>query len=110
MKRAPIPPASTVSVRFATRADVPTILDFIRQLATFEREPDAVKTTEADLLRDGFGARSQSRPRRCSGNTTATSSGVGWACPMPASASWKRPALSERSIRTTRKVVPFSYL
>ena len=52
MKRAPIPPASTVSVRFATRADVPTILDLIRQLAAFEREPDAVKTTEADLLRD----------------------------------------------------------
>lgn len=57
MKRAPMPLASTVSVRFATRADVPTILDFIRQLATFEREPDAVKTTEADLLRDGFGDR-----------------------------------------------------
>ena len=59
MKHTPIPPASTVSVRFATRADVPTILDFIRQLAAFEREPDAVKTTEADLLRDGFGARPQ---------------------------------------------------
>ena len=57
MKRAPMPLASTVSVRFATRADVPTILDFIRQLAAFEREPDAVKTMEADLLRDGFGAR-----------------------------------------------------
>ena len=57
MKCAPMPSASTVSVRFATRADVPTILDFIRQLATFEREPDAVKTTEADLLRDGFGDR-----------------------------------------------------
>ena len=57
MKRAPMPSASIVSVRFATRADVPTILDFIRQLAAFEREPDAVKTTEADLLRDGFGDR-----------------------------------------------------
>src|SRR3546814_17450823 len=27
----------------------------IRELAEFEREPDAVKATEADLLRDGWG-------------------------------------------------------
>ena len=28
---------------------------FIRDLAEYEREPDAVHATEADLLRDGFG-------------------------------------------------------
>jgi GNAT superfamily N-acetyltransferase len=43
------------SIRTATPADIPLILDLIRALATYEREPDAVKTTEADLLRDGFG-------------------------------------------------------
>src|ERR1700728_3531415 len=43
------------SIRAATPADVPLILDLIRALATYEREPDAVKTTAADLLRDGFG-------------------------------------------------------
>ena len=43
------------SIRSATPADIPLILDLIRALATYEREPDAVKTTEADLLRDGFG-------------------------------------------------------
>jgi GNAT superfamily N-acetyltransferase len=42
------------SIRAATPADIPLILDLIRALATYEREPDAVKTTEADLLRDGF--------------------------------------------------------
>jgi GNAT superfamily N-acetyltransferase len=42
-------------IRAATPADIPAILDLIRALATYEREPDAVKTTEADLLRDGFG-------------------------------------------------------
>jgi len=42
-------------IRAATAADVPQILTFIRALATYEREPDAVRATEADLLRDGFG-------------------------------------------------------
>ena len=42
-------------IRPATPADVPTILRFIRELATYEREPDAVVATEADLLRDGWG-------------------------------------------------------
>jgi len=31
------------------------MLTFIRALATYERAPDAVKATEAGLLRDGFG-------------------------------------------------------
>ncbi len=42
-------------LRPATPADVPQILQFIRDLATYEREPDAVQATEADLLSDGFG-------------------------------------------------------
>jgi GNAT superfamily N-acetyltransferase len=43
------------SIRPATPADVPLILELIRALALYEREPDAVKTTETDLMRDGFG-------------------------------------------------------
>ncbi len=58
-----IPPASDsdpkmfdrLNLRPATRDDVPQILEFIRELAAYEREPDAVHATEADLLRDGFG-------------------------------------------------------
>lgn len=42
-------------IRPATRADVPQILAFIRALAEYEREPNAVSATEEDLLRDGFG-------------------------------------------------------
>lgn len=46
----------TVSIRPATPADVPVILGFVRDLAAFEREPDAVVATEP-LLRDAlFGA------------------------------------------------------
>jgi len=43
-----------LSIRPATPADIPTMLRFIHELATFEREPDAVIATAADLLRDGF--------------------------------------------------------
>jgi GNAT superfamily N-acetyltransferase len=43
------------SIRTATPDDIPLILDLIRSLAAYEREPDAVQTTDADLLRDGFG-------------------------------------------------------
>jgi len=44
-----------IEIRNATPADVPTILALVKALAAFEREPDAVKASEADLLRDGFG-------------------------------------------------------
>ena len=43
------------TIRIAIPDDVPLILEFIRALAIYEREPDAVTATEADLLRDGFG-------------------------------------------------------
>jgi GNAT superfamily N-acetyltransferase len=45
-----------LTLRPATADDVPRILQLIRDLATYEREPEAVDATEADLLRDGFGA------------------------------------------------------
>ncbi len=43
-----------LTLRPAQPEDVPHILSFIRELAEYEREPDAVVATEADLLRDGF--------------------------------------------------------
>jgi len=44
-----------LNIRPAMPHDAATILGFIRELATYEREPDAVFATEADLLRDGWG-------------------------------------------------------
>ncbi|HVH85372.1 MAG TPA: GNAT family N-acetyltransferase [Terriglobales bacterium] len=43
-----------LSIRPATKQDVPVILDLIRGLAEYEREPNAVVATEADIIRDGF--------------------------------------------------------
>ncbi|TXC72030.1 GNAT family N-acetyltransferase [Sphingomonas ginsenosidivorax] len=43
-------------IRSATPADVPTILRFVRELAAFEREPDAVEATEPMLADALFGA------------------------------------------------------
>jgi ribosomal protein S18 acetylase RimI-like enzyme len=48
--------ADAIIVRPATPADAPTIVQLIRELAAYEKEPLAgVKVTEADILRDGFG-------------------------------------------------------
>jgi GNAT superfamily N-acetyltransferase len=44
-----------LTLRPATREDVPLLLQLIRDLASYEREPHAVVATEASLLRDGFG-------------------------------------------------------
>lgn len=44
-----------VVVRVATVADAPLILQFIRELAEYERMLDEVEATEADIRRDLFG-------------------------------------------------------
>jgi GNAT superfamily N-acetyltransferase len=50
-----------LTIRSATRADAPLIYNMIRQLADFANESQHVRTTEADILRDGFGANPQFR-------------------------------------------------
>jgi len=43
-------------IRAATVSDVPLLLRFFRELAEYERQPDAVVTKEETLIRDGFGS------------------------------------------------------
>lgn len=43
-------------IRKATSNDVPYILALIKELATFEKEPEAVIVTEEQLRNDGFGS------------------------------------------------------
>jgi GNAT superfamily N-acetyltransferase len=43
-----------LNIRQATIADVPLILQFIRDLAEYEKEPQSAVATAEDLKRDGF--------------------------------------------------------
>jgi GNAT superfamily N-acetyltransferase len=42
-------------IREGEKKDMKAVLELIQELATFEKEPDAVVLTIADLERDGFG-------------------------------------------------------
>ncbi|MHC5200965.1 GNAT family N-acetyltransferase [Myroides sp. LJL119] len=42
-------------IRAATPEDMPRVLELIQELATYEKQPDAVIITKEDLIRDGFG-------------------------------------------------------
>ena len=42
-------------IRQATKEDMPKVLELIKELATFEKEPNAVIVTVNDLIRDGYG-------------------------------------------------------
>jgi GNAT superfamily N-acetyltransferase len=47
-----------IQVRKAARADMNQVLELIKALANFEKEPGAVEITVADLEREGFGENS----------------------------------------------------
>jgi GNAT superfamily N-acetyltransferase len=44
-----------IKLRFAAAGDAGLLLQLIRELAAYEKSPDAVTATEADLIRYGFG-------------------------------------------------------
>jgi GNAT superfamily N-acetyltransferase len=44
-----------MTIRKGNPEDMQAVLGLIQELATFEKEPDAVCITAADLVRDGFG-------------------------------------------------------
>jgi GNAT superfamily N-acetyltransferase len=45
---------NSLTLRPAAAADAALIVEFIRELAAYEREPQSAILTEADILRDGF--------------------------------------------------------
>lgn len=44
-----------MNIREGKKEDMSAVLELIKELATFEKEPDAVVVTVEDLERDGFG-------------------------------------------------------
>jgi len=50
-----------LTIRDATIADAALLRRLIGELADYEKAPDQVRTTEADITRDGFGANPQFR-------------------------------------------------
>jgi GNAT superfamily N-acetyltransferase len=48
-------------IHSATRDDITTLLNLIRELATYEKKRHKAVVTEQDLLRDGFGPRPKFR-------------------------------------------------
>jgi GNAT superfamily N-acetyltransferase len=50
-----------LTIRAATIEDAPLLRKLIWELADYEKQPDQVVITEADLARDGFGATPQFR-------------------------------------------------
>ncbi len=44
-----------INIRKANEEDMSDVLELIKELAVFEKEPEAVIINEQDLIRDGFG-------------------------------------------------------
>ena len=44
-----------VTIREGTPGDLPQVLELIKELARYEKQPDAVSTTVESMMRDGFG-------------------------------------------------------
>ena len=82
-------------IRFATPDDATTILDFIRGLAVFEREPvDRVRAAPEDLVRDGFGDHPLFEILLVERRDGATLRPIGFALFFPHYSTWEgRPGL-----------------
>jgi GNAT superfamily N-acetyltransferase len=80
------------TIRWARAEDAALILQFVRELAEYEREPDAVTILEAELLRDGFPADGGERYFEC---LIAEEDGesAGFALFFPVYSTWKGRAM-----------------
>jgi GNAT superfamily N-acetyltransferase len=78
-----------VQIRTATAADVPTILALVHALARYEREPDAVRIGQAELLRYGFGP----QPHFECLIADAQGTPAGFALFFPIFSTWRGPSI-----------------
>ncbi|MEL0225691.1 MAG: GNAT family N-acetyltransferase [Flavobacteriaceae bacterium] len=80
---------NAVNLRFAEEKDMKSVLALIQELADFEKEPDAVLVTEADLKRDAFGE----QPKFQCIVAEKEESIIGMALFYPRYSTWKGPTL-----------------
>jgi len=76
-------------IRPATVSDVPLLLRFFRELAEYERQPDAAVITEEALIRDGFGSQPKVRGLISEWEGQA----IGYALFFGFYSSWKGPGI-----------------
>lgn len=86
---------SNFTFRKACKQDIPQILTLIKDLAAFEKEPDAVQVTEAELATYGFGSHPYwwAFVAEQKANKAATSKIVGMALYYYRYSTWKGPLL-----------------
>lgn len=89
-----------ITIREAHATDMPQVLELIQELATFEKETNAVEVSVDDLIRDGFG---DQKLFHC---FVAESDGdvVGMALLYPRYSTWKGPVIHLEDLIITNKM------
>ncbi len=89
-----------ITIREANATDMPQVLELIQELATFEKEANAVEVSVDDLIRDGFG---DQKLFHC---FVAESDGdvVGMALVYPRYSTWKGPVVHLEDLIVTHKM------
>ena len=77
------------NIREAVAADMPQVLELIKELATFEKEAYAVEVTVKDLVNDGFGNKKLFHCFVAESDKTI----VGMALVYPRYSTWKGPII-----------------
>ncbi|ADY29574.1 GNAT family acetyltransferase [Cellulophaga lytica] len=86
--------------RDATKEDMPQVLNLIKELALFEKEPEAVEVTVDDLILDGFGDHKLFHCFVAEANNTV----VGLALVYNRYSTWKGPVLHLEDLIVTLKM------
>lgn len=88
------------TIREAISADMPRVLELVRELAFFEKEADEVEITVDDLLTDGF-----SEPKKFHCFVAESEDNlVGMALVYPRYSTWKGPVIHLEDLIITEKM------
>lgn len=88
------------SIREAKAEDMPQVLGLIQELASFEKEDNAVEVSVEDLIKDGFG---EEKLFQC---FVAETAGVivGMALAYPRYSTWKGPVIHLEDLIVTERI------